>query len=363
MPSHFVALSDLHLGYDNAILNDPGCQEKLASEIARLTGGQTDRLILNGDAFEACVPKDAGVYDPRGYSPYMADCSRRFFNALTGYMSIESLILVWGNHDFAMWKKLAKSCGVGTFTNGTKGDVLLQNNACDLPGASAFLDDVIGHRRAKFKRIRSAYPNYVIGRSWPYLTFHHGHFLDDLIIGQDNEAAYIGLRALTGVGRPAVNINDDETVKAIHDKTDAFVDATWAFNSKARKLQWAMIRRFEDHPRCGYFPTDPAPASRKVLEDEPFHQSLGKNATWYANVLMADPTTPAPLGGGKDPSYLFLGHDHQGGFQNVKGMDGMTWKLVNTGGWTHDGGSPEIHGHVVIWPKEENAPLIHCVRV
>lgn len=363
MPSHFVALSDLHLGYDRSVLNDPTAQRNLAKIIGDLTGGKTDRLILNGDAFEACVPKDAGVFDPHGYSPYMAACARSFFNELVDKVEIGSLIIVWGNHDFAMWKKLAGACGVSTFTNGTKGDVLLQNNQSDLKGASSFLDNVIGFARSKIGRIRSAYPNYTIGRSWPYLTFHHGHFLDDLIIGQDNEAAYIGLRALTGVGRPSVNINDDETVKSIHDKTNDFVDATWAFNSKARKIQWAMIRRFEDHPRCGYFPSAPAPSANRVGDDEPFHQSLGKNATWYANVLIMDPTTPAPLGGGKDPSFLFLGHDHQGGFQDIKGMDNMPWRLVNTGGWTHDGGSPEIHGHMVMWDKDENTPQVHCVRV
>lgn len=80
-------------------------------------------------------------------------------------------------------------------------------------------------------------------------------------------------------------------------------------------------------------------------------------------MLLADPTTPAPLGGGSNPSYLFVGHDHQGGFLNVKVMDGLSWKVVNTGGWTRDGGGPEIHGHVTIWDKNENAPQVHCLRI
>ena len=36
MPSHFVALSDLHLGYDNSILNDHSSQEHLAIDFAEV---------------------------------------------------------------------------------------------------------------------------------------------------------------------------------------------------------------------------------------------------------------------------------------------------------------------------------------
>jgi hypothetical protein len=364
MASHFVALSDLHLGYDNSVLNDHGAQEHLAGEIAKLCEGETDRLILNGDAFEACVPRGAGTYDPAGFTPFVASCARGFFEAILTNINVESLIIVWGNHDYALWKRLAASCGVPTFTNLTKGDILLQHDGQDLPGATSFLDDLIGPGRLNFSRIRSAYPNYILGRYWPYLAFHHGHFLDDLVIGQDEEARYIGLRMLTGVGRPAVNVNDDETVKSIHDKTDAFVAATWEYNSKARELEWAMIRRLQTQPtQCSYFPEDKAPSELLVATVEPFGGDLGKNALWYANVLMADDTTPAPLGRTDDPSYLFVGHDHRGGFKHLVGMDGRAWQIVNTGGWTNDGGGPHVHGHVTLWAKNEDTPSVHCISV
>ena len=364
MPTHFVALSDLHLGYDDSLLNDHVAQENLASKIAELCGGETDRLILNGDAFEACVPRGAGTYDPAGFTPFMASCARGFFEALLTNLSVESLIIVWGNHDYALWKRLANSCGVSTFTNLTKGDVLLQHDGQDLPGATSFLDDVIGPGRLKFSRIRSAYPNYILGRYWPYMVFHHGHFLDDLILGQDPETQYLGLRVLTGVGRPGVNVNDDETVKSIYDKTESFVAATWEYNSKARELEWAMIRRLQTQPsQCSYYPTEKAPAEMAVATLEPFGDDLGKNALWYANVLMADSTTPAPLGRADVPSYLFVGHDHKGGFKSISGMDNRPWRVVNTGGWTNDGGGSAVHGHVTLWAKDENAPSVHCIRV
>jgi hypothetical protein len=364
MPTHFVALSDLHLGYDNAILNEHGSQERLAGEIAKLCGGQTDRLILNGDAFEACVPRGAGTYDSAGFSPYMASCARGFFEAILTNITVESLIIVWGNHDYALWKKVAASCGVPAFTNFTKGDVLLQHDGQDLPGATSFLDDVIGPGRLKFARIRSAYPNYNLGRYWPYMTFHHGHFLDDLILGQDTDAQYLGLRVLTGIGRPDINVNDDETVKSIYDKSETFVAATWAHNSKAREIEWAMIRRMQSgSSQCSYYPTEKAPSELPVAAIEPFNNGLGKNALWYANVLMLDSTTPAPLGHADSPSYLFVGHDHQGGFKNVMGMDNRPWKIVNTGGWTNDGAGPAVHGHVTLWAKNEDAPSVHCIHV
>jgi hypothetical protein len=196
------------------------------------------------------------------------------------------------------------------------------------------------------------------------MTFHHGHFLDDLVIGQDAEAEYLGLRALTGVGRPTVNINDDETVKSIHDKTEAFIAATWEYNSKARELEWAMIRRTQARPTpCSYYPIEKAPSEMLVGTIEPFGDDLGKNTLWYANVLMADSTTPVPLGHADTPSYLFVGHDHRGGFKNLSAMDNRPWRVINTGGWTTDAGNSAIHGHVTLWAKDENLPSVHCIRV
>ena len=67
MATQLVALSDLHLGYDCSVLNDPAVQDRVIDAIADLCGGTTDRLVLNGDCFEACVPKDAGQHDISGF--------------------------------------------------------------------------------------------------------------------------------------------------------------------------------------------------------------------------------------------------------------------------------------------------------
>ena len=362
MSSHFIALSDLHLGYDHTLLGTRDAQENLAEMLADLCSGETDRLILNGDTFEGCVPYTAGQVDDCGYSPAMADAGRNFFEAIASKVRIRDLIIVWGNHDYAVWKKLAADCGVSTFTNNCRDDVVLQKGGHVLGGAGAFLDDVIGPARSNLGLIKSAYPNYILGSGWPYLVFHHGHFLDDLVLGQDPEIEYEALRLLTGHGRPDVNINDELTLEALHTKTDAFIASTWELNSKARQLEWSMIRRSEKNPKCSFYPTC-VPGALPVPSTEPQDPQLGHRAPWYANLLTADPTTPPPIGPLDTPSYLFIGHDHAGGFADFTGMDGAAWKYVNTGGWTNDRGSNAVHGHVTVWLKDEMAPSIHCVAV
>ena len=361
MPTNFIVLSDLHLGYELSVLSDPRAQDRMVAELAELCHGSTDRLILNGDCFEACIPRDAGRYDPLGFSPFMAETARSFFGKLTSKIAVESLVILWGNHDFALWRRVAAACGVKTYTNGTRGDVLLQHDGQVMPGAEAFLRDVVGPTASSFARIRSAYPNYVLGRYWPYLTFHHGHFLDDLIIGKDADAKYLGLRVLIGQGRPPVNVAGDETVLSLHQKTEAFIATMWEYNSRAREVEWAIIRRGDARIVCPSYPAPPTPSL--VLNPENFYDDLGKNVEWYVNVLMADDTTPPPISSSAMPSYLFVGHDHLGGSRDVVGMDGKPWRVVDTGGWTSDNQHAGLHCHATMWFEDDERPTIYCLGV
>jgi hypothetical protein len=363
MSSHFVALSDLHLGYDLSVLNERKAQEHLVAEIKELCGGQTDRLILNGDCFEACVPLDAGEHDRHGFPPKMAEASRNFFERFTSEIDCSSLVIVWGNHDYAMWQRLAASCNVPVFTNDLKGDVLLQRDGFILPGAEGFLEGVIGPVAAtNLSRIRSAYPNYVLGRYWPYIVFHHGHLLDELVLGASSEATYLGLRLMIGEGKPKVFVGGDETIKSLHDKTKAFIGAMWRFNSHAREHEWSLIRRSNQATRCPSFPQAPAPSSAPIISSECQDEGLGRFAPWYVNTLMADATTPGAIGSTDHPCYLFIGHDHCGGSKDISAMDGRRWKLINTGGWTSEGGCKELHSHVVVWNSDAETPNVSCVR-
>jgi hypothetical protein len=356
MPASIVALSDLHMGYDCSVLNDPAVQDRVVEEIADLCGGSTDRLILNGDCFEACVPKDAGVYDAAGFSPIMASTSRSFFQKFVAKITTTSLVCLWGNHDYSLWERLAASCGVSTFTNNSKGDVLLQHDGQILPGAQSFISDVVGPASSSFQRIRSAYPNYILGRYWPYVVFHHGHLLDKLILGWLPDVNYLALKILIGEGRSKVDRDDD--LFTIHNNTKAFISAMWKFNSRARAEEWAILRRIERKHVCPYYP---AAEKSSVVGDEIQANQLGEQASWYMNTLMMDPTTPAAIGSSKFPSYLVIGHDHDGGKSDILGLDYKPWKLVNLGGWTADNGEKTMHTHALIWTEDANEPAIHSL--
>lgn len=357
MPVSLIALSDLHLGYDCCVLNDPSVQDRVVGEIADLCSGAADRLILNGDCFEACVPKDAGTHDPAGFSPLMASTARSFLQKFTSKIKTTSLVLLWGNHDYTMWSRLATSCGTPTFTNNQKGDILLQHDGCILPGAESFLADVIGPASSNFQRIRSAYPNYVLGKNWPYLVFHHGHLLDKLILGWLPDIDYLALKVLIGAGMPKVDQEMD--MFALHNATEAFISAMWKFNSKPRAEEWAILRRTEKVHKCPYYPISDADPG--IVGNEVQGNQLGEQAQWYVETLMMDPTTPGAIGSSPMPSYLFIGHDHDGGKQDIIGLDGRPWKLINTGGWTADRGEKALHTHAVVWEEDAEGPAVHCL--
>ena len=357
MSASIVAFSDLHLGYDCCVLNDPAVQDRVVEEVADLCGGATDRLIFNGDCLEGCVPRDAGTYDAAGFSPFMASTVRSFLQKFTDKIATTSLVLLWGNHDFSLWSRLAAACGVPTFTNNMKGDVLLQHDGGILPGAESFISDVIGPASGKLQRIRSAYPNYVLGKNWPYIVFAHGHLLDKLILGWLPDLDYLALKVLVGAGQPRVEREMD--MLSIHRATEAFISSMWRLNSKARAEEWLVLRRTEKEHACTYHPTSGmAPTN---VGDEPQARQLGDQLEWYVNTLMADPTTPGAIGSSTDPCYLFIGHDHDGGKMDIAGLDGKSWKVVNTGGWTSDRGEKTLHTHVVIWDEDANEPTVRCL--
>jgi len=357
MSASIVAFSDLHLGYDCCVLNAPAVQDRVVEEVADLCGGATDRLIFNGDCLEGCVPRDAGTYDAAGFSPFMASTVRSFLQKFTDKIATTSLVLLWGNHDFSLWSRLAAACGVPTFTNNMKGDVLLQHDGGILPGAESFISDVIGPASGKLQRIRSAYPNYVLGKNWPYIVFAHGHLLDKLILGWLPDLDYLALKVLVGAGQPRVEREMD--MLSIHRATEAFISSMWRLNSKARAEEWLVLRRTEKEHACTYHPTSGmAPTN---VGDEPQARQLGDQLEWYVNTLMADPTTPGAIGSSTDPCYLFIGHDHDGGKMDIAGLDGKSWKVVNTGGWTSDRGEKTLHTHVVIWDEDANEPTVRCL--
>jgi UDP-2,3-diacylglucosamine pyrophosphatase LpxH len=344
--SHFACVSDLHLGYDRSFLTDPDCHGTVAAEISKIAGGSADRT---------------GEHDSAGFPASMAEAARSFFTALLGKLAVEELVIVWGNHDFCLWQRLAQACGVPVFTNDLAEDVCLVNRGHVLHGAESFVSDVLGPAASSLAKVTSAYPNYVLGRQWPFVVFHHGHLLDRMVLGWEDAVDYLALKLLIGQGSSKVSPDGDETLAQICRKTGPFVSAMWRYNCHARADEWQFLRRFGDRQSCPYYPD--GLGDSEILGVEVQGRGLGQQAKWYLDVLAADPTTPASLGPSSDPSYFFVGHDHGGGAENVQGLDGHDWRLVNTGGWTRDRGEVKPHAHVVAWKTGAASPLTYCVRV
>ena len=297
----------------------------------------------------------------------MAGISQSFFQRFTDKIHTTSLVLLWGNHDYCLWQKIAASCGAPTFTNNQAGNVLLQYDGHVLPGAEAFLDDVIGPAAGKLERIRSAYPNYTLGQYWPFTVFHHGHLLDKLILGWMPSISYLALKLVTGEGQPKVSGDGTETIESIHRKTEAFINAMWKINSKPRAEEWAILRRLEDKHVCSYYPDDPVPSSREIPSrlacNEPQSDQLGQQAGWYLSTVALDPTTPAMLGDPAAKGFLVIGHDHNGGSEDIAGLDGYSWGLRNTGGWTSDRDETALHTHVLIHMEDVPEPALFCIKI
>lgn len=359
MPSHFVCLSDLHLGYDRSFLTNRDCHARIAGEVSRLAGGSTKRLILNGDCLEACVPARVGEHDAAGFPAAASEASSSFFAALLARLPVEEIVLVWGNHDFCLWQRLAQACGVPTFTNDMAADACLQSHGHVLPGAESFISEILSSAALEVPKITAAYPNYVLGRQWPFVVFHHGHLLDRMVLGWEDAVDYLALRAIIGQGSPGVSPDGDDSLAAICRKTSPFVAAMWRYNSPARAAEWQFMRRFGKRQACPYYPSLDVGA----VGAEPQGEGLGAQAKWYLETLVTDPTTPSTLGPSAAPSYLFVGHDHGGGDMSVEGLDGHDWRVVNTGGWTRDLGELAPHAHVVAWEVGAEAPSTYCVRV
>jgi hypothetical protein len=309
--------------------------------------GALNRLILNGDCFEGCVPKDAGsCLGNTRISPFTSQVSQSFFKLLIDRVDLNELVIVPGNHDWAIWRDLVHSVGFVTGLRPLNADFL---------AASSVIDGLVGpSNKAKIAKTVISYPAYFLGSQWPYCAFHHGHFLDDLVIGQGSAEEYHALAVIGTKDRPAVNLDDNETLSSLSKSTDSFLNGLWWPNSKARALAWAMFRRDSANLHCNGMPGSEGLASNTT-----------KNLEWFINVLMADSLAPFPnKTNSSSLGYLFVGHDHVGGEGTVEGPDGFVFKVINTGGWTDDGGKGIVpHGHLVMWEKGATEPIVETVKV
>jgi len=366
-PASFVVLSDMHLGYDRSILNNQEAINKLAAEIGKACGGNedqkgfTEKLVLNGDCFEICIPLDTG-FKYGTISPFTSTVSSAFFAALAETTRVNEIVIVPGNHDWSLWRQLlVNNSRVPNFPCTGYSPYRLKHLGISPVNIEQVIWPLFGNSYDKYHTISVAYPTFFLGLQWPYCAFHHGHFLDSLVLGHDAPEKYYALSAAGVSSQPNVILDDTETLRSVSLKTDSFVNSLWKANSVSRELMWALIRRDEAALHCL---SVPASGSRPVT-GEKVADMLGANLQWFTDMLIMDTYAPFPATKNKDyPSYLFIGHDHYGGIKDIAGPDGFNWRVINTGGWTDDGNKGITpHCHIAVWPKGANAPELIAVRV
>ena len=363
MEPSFVCISDTHLGYDRSLLNDLDAQDILATEMGRLCGGsggvvprkgKVDYLILNGDIWEGCIPKDAGAEAVAGVTPFLGQVSRTFFAALDRHLEYGQLVIVPGNHDFTLFRPQSYPTHI------------LPQQTNHVEPLSPTLRALLFPPSLQHTIMGVAPSVFFLRDMWPYTSFHHGYFLDDLIIGQGDQYQYVALDCY----RPSIQRDGRETLRYLQEQTHWLLQTTYPTNSSIRDREWAIIRRDEYALRCPRASWIDKGCSIAAMEVG-INPQLGKNLDWFLSVLMNDPWAPslpvdfvstsktaeAPT----KPSHFIMGHDHYGG-QGTYDTDGMPFVVLNTGGWTDDGGAGiHPHGHVV-WSRG-GIPNMETIRI
>jgi hypothetical protein len=85
---------------------------------------------------------------------------------------------------------------------------------------------------------------------FPYIYFTHGHLLDRMVRGLDEEAVYVGLHVL-GVSAPQhvpVDAAEVSSVAELARRTDSFTLALWKRYSRRDYIYANKIMRRLDHP-------------------------------------------------------------------------------------------------------------------
>jgi hypothetical protein len=324
VPSNFIVLSDTHLGYDRSKLNTPEAQDYLASQIAQVSGGEVYKLILNGDFFEGCIPKDAELIGDDMISPFTLQTCQSFFKILTSRVKIRDLHIVPGNHDYAYWRDLIKT-----------------ENSSPLSMSLA----ILGVPPPNYTYLH--FPVYAFSNCY----FHHGHFLDDLIIGQKSKVEYDALELIEMPPRPNINLKKDNSLDYITEATDEFVAKMWAPNSRIREVEWDLLRKDDPRLHCQLTP-----------DTEPFQAQNGHNLLWFIDMMVESYGVEEPSF--TVPNYLFLGHDHYGGHTEVTSSYGDKFKVINTGGWTDDGNKGITpHAHIVSWEEGAPEPQVTAIKL
>jgi len=363
--ARMACLSDMHMGDNKSALNDPAIAAKIVKDLASLTGGSIETLVLNGDVWEQCIPAGTIEENPGdGFCSSVTAASRVFFAALLGKIKIGKMVWVPGNHDLSLWKRLSDA-GNLPFHTAPTGATLARESS---EAAQKFFD-VLFKSTGPLPAFSVAYPIYLVADSYPddfpYVIFTHGHLMDPLVQGRESDAVYFGLKAL-GCERPELPGNPSEplTIAQIAEATDEFTLTLWKQDSTVDYTLWNMIVRRISHPQS--CPMVGKPTASLTPADHPSSPRDGQmaQAPWFLEKAIIDPNLPTPAGSMRSPtvatafnkpSCFVFGHDHLG-TSVQSGIYGVPFQIFDSGGWTVEFEGHTPHSHVLVWDDESTIP-------
>lgn len=334
-------LSDLHLGEPYGLLRDQGVPPVL-DLIQHHGEGQLRRLVLCGDVFEMSTPESMDA---------VASAARMFFGQARARLHLGEVVWVPGNHDHSLLREHLPQ--------------VLVTDGAGVPAPRSLIDRLFGP--GCDVPVRVAYPHLQLfcPRSGKNFIIHHGHLMDDLVLGRstwDRISAHVSARLTGTLFKPSAVDLDRLRLDEVEALARPTLEKIWRHHDDARNLQteaWDLLRR-----TTRYAPCHGAPDAQESCDEAALMPpGYAANAPRY---LGAARRTPGYRGAGEERALtLLFGHTHSGGSAAGE-LSGVPYRALNLGGWvpelrpTRDGHKAHTHVYLLNDDLEDrmvSAPL------
>lgn len=304
-----VVLSDLHFGEPYNLAHDQGVPPIL-NLIKAHARGRVRRLVLAGDIFEMSTPESMELVRRQ---------ARFFFKEARGRFQMDEIVWVPGNHDYTLFRRHFPRA----LTTDPRGEA----------APKELVEEYFGEGFPV--PVRVAYPHLLLraprqGRAW---VIHHGHYLDDIVLGQSaRDRARAFFSALGGgslVQVQPVPMDGSLSLPQIEERVRPLLEGIWCHHADPNNFQnevWDLVRRWGDYISC----LRPEPGLELRDEESAIlnDHDLGR-ATFYLRALQRD--AQQALAPGESVTLVF-GHTHGGGI-HLGSFEGRPLRLLNLGGW------------------------------
>jgi len=318
-----LAVSDLHLGEGDALLddNDSGIIDVTVGKIRELSsaGADEDResgidtFILLGDIVDLSEAKDDKAYEK----------TRTFLEKLMRDVSIEKVVFVPGNHDHHIWIEV-----MGDDPGRTGGDC--RHQVRDLPNSvknpPVFVEKCMPSANRP-REVEVCYPYYLLEEETACFVFDHGHLFSTLF---PKLSRFPVIRRLF---RFSKNTKQVKTLKELEEATCAFME--WVWYPKETGF-FDLRERFYDYFKRILLRIKFKSTWKNTFRQDSrsiYDEALREQIRWY--LLEICKIHPAKMH--EKDFHLVFGHTHIGG-RVLKSdrkfrMGGPFISVWNTGGW------------------------------